>query len=189
MKRLIPGEIMTLTVKQEMPFGYFLTNGMEEVMLHKSEAEKTLAIDDEVTVFLYHGHDGRLCATMKMPKITNNRYDWVEVVDVVPKLGVFVDIGISKDMLVSIDDLPPLCSLWPKRGDQLYCSMNLSHLYSMKRWEFLTISTKEASAQKKAVSFHSMNASEAFLMGPVSNIGITPMGRSNPSTTSCLRNP
>ncbi|WP_374719255.1 hypothetical protein [Parageobacillus toebii] len=30
-----------------------------------------------------------------------------------------------------------------------------------------------------------MNSSEVFLMGPVSNIGITPMGRSNPSTTSC----
>jgi hypothetical protein len=67
--------------------------------------------------------------------------------------------------------------------------MNLSHLYSMKRREFLTISTKEASARKKAASFHSMNASEAFLMSPVSNIGTTPMGRSNPSTTSCLRNP
>jgi hypothetical protein len=59
----------------------------------------------------------------------------------------------------------------------------------MKRWEFLTTSTKEASAQKKAVSFYSMNASEAFSMGSVSNIGITPMGWSNPSTTSCLRNP
>ncbi len=67
--------------------------------------------------------------------------------------------------------------------------MNLSHLHPMKRWEFLTISTKEASARKKAVSFHSMNASEAFWMGPVINIGTTPMGRSNPSTTSCLRNP
>ncbi|OQP00463.1 SDR family NAD(P)-dependent oxidoreductase [Geobacillus sp. 44B] len=40
--------------------------------------------------------------------------------------------------------------------------MNLSHLHSMKRREFLTISTKEASARKKVVFFHSMNASEAF---------------------------
>jgi hypothetical protein len=67
--------------------------------------------------------------------------------------------------------------------------MNLSHLHSMKSWEFLTISTKEASARKKVVFFHSMNASEAFWMGPVSNIDFAPMGRSNPSTTSCLRNP
>ena len=42
--------------------------------------------------------------------------------------------------------------------------MNLSHLHSMKRWEFLTIPIEEASARKKAVSFHSMSASEAFWM-------------------------
>ncbi|QNU33663.1 hypothetical protein IC802_12220 [Geobacillus sp. 44C] len=123
MKRLIPGEIMTLTVKREMPFGCFLTNGTEEVLLHKREANTTLAVDDEATVFLYHDHDRQLCATMKMPKITNHKYDWVEVVDIVPRLGVFVDIGISKDVLVSIDDLPPLRSQWPQRGGQLYCSL------------------------------------------------------------------
>ena len=45
--------------------------------------------------------------------------------------------------------------------------MNLSYLHSMKRQEFITISIKEASAWKKAASFHSMNASEAFWMGQV----------------------
>jgi hypothetical protein len=68
-------------------------------------------------------------------------------------------------------------------------NMNLSHLNFVERWEFLTISIEEASAQKKAVSFYSMHSSEVFWMGPVSNIGITPMGWSNPPTTSCLRNP
>jgi hypothetical protein len=45
--------------------------------------------------------------------------------------------------------------------------MNLSHLHPMKRWEFLTISIEEASAQKKAVSSYSMNSSEVFWMGQV----------------------
>lgn len=120
---MIAGEMMTLTVKREVPFGYFLTDGTEEVLLHKSETERSLTVDEEVTVFLYHDHQGRLCATTKTTKITNDTYDWVEVVDIVPKLGVFVDIGISKDVLVSVDDLPPLPELWPKRGDQLYCSL------------------------------------------------------------------
>ncbi|MCL6587719.1 MAG: S1 RNA-binding domain-containing protein [Anoxybacillus sp.] len=117
------GEMMTLTVKREVPFGYFLTDGTEEVLLHKSETERALTEQEEVTVFLYHDHQGRLCATTKTPKITNDTYDWVEVVDVMPKLGVFVNIGISKDVLVSVDDLPPLLELWPKRGDELYCSL------------------------------------------------------------------
>ncbi|QPA31691.1 CvfB family protein [Thermaerobacillus caldiproteolyticus] len=123
MERFVPGEITTLTVKREVPFGYFLTNGKEEVLLPKNETEHLLAIEEPVTVFLYHDHQGRLCATTKTPKITNETYGWVEVADVVPKLGVFVNIGISKDVLVSIDDLPTLPSLWPQRGDMLYCSL------------------------------------------------------------------
>lgn len=120
---MIAGEMMTLTVKREVPFGYFLTDGTEEVLLHKSETERALTEQEEVTVFLYHDHQGRLCATTKTPKITNDTYDWVEVVDVMPKLGVFINIGISKDVLVSVDDLPPLLELWPKCGDELYCSL------------------------------------------------------------------
>lgn len=123
MKPLVPGEMATVTVKTEKPFSYLLTNGKEEALLHKKETDHPLAIGESVTVFLYHDHEGRLCATTKTPKITNHTYDWVEVVEVVPKLGVFVHIGISKDILVSADDLPPLPSLWPKRGDQLYCSL------------------------------------------------------------------
>jgi hypothetical protein len=42
--------------------------------------------------------------------------------------------------------------------------MNLSHLHSMKRWEFLTASVKETSAQKEDGPFYSMNSSEVFLM-------------------------
>lgn len=48
---MIAGEMMTLTVKREVPFGYFLTNGTEEVLLHKSEMERPLALEEEVTVF------------------------------------------------------------------------------------------------------------------------------------------
>ena len=39
------------------------------------------------------------------------------------ELGVFVHIGLSKDILVSLDDLPNLQHLWPKVGDRLYVSL------------------------------------------------------------------
>ncbi|WP_044748738.1 S1 RNA-binding domain-containing protein [Bacillus alveayuensis] len=123
MNSLLPGSVVALTVKKLAPFGYGLTNGKEDVFLHKKEAEKELQLNDEVTVFLYRDNRGRLIATATIPTITNERYGWVEVVEVVPKLGVFVDIGISKDVLVSFDDLPPLEELWPMRGDQLYCTL------------------------------------------------------------------
>ena len=50
-------------------------------------------------------------------------------------------------------------------------------------------SIKEASTRKNAVFFGSIGVSEAFSTDSVSNIGRSPMGRSNPSTTSCLGNP
>lgn len=125
MNRLMPGDMATLTVKSEVPYGFFLTNGTENVLLHESEMDSKVAVGDQVDVFLYHDKDYRLCATMKTPKVTTKTYDWVEVVDVVPKLGVFVNIGLSKDILLSADDLPALASLWPDKGDELYCSLKV----------------------------------------------------------------
>lgn len=50
-------------------------------------------------------------------------YDWVEVKEVIPDLGVFVDIGIKKEILVSKDDLPLFKSVWPEKGDRLYVTL------------------------------------------------------------------
>ncbi|ACJ35011.1 CvfB family protein [Anoxybacillus flavithermus] len=119
------GQIVTWQVKEQKPFGYIVTNGKESALLHESQCEGELQVGDEVTVFLYHDHDGRMRATMKHPLITTSSYGWVEVVDVVPQLGVFVHIGIEKDVLLSIDDLPSIPTLWPQKGDQLYCSLQV----------------------------------------------------------------
>ncbi|WP_243388146.1 S1 RNA-binding domain-containing protein [Bacillus kexueae] len=125
MNRLLPGEMATLQVKSEVPYGYFLTNGYEDVLLHESEIKSKVKVGDQVEVFLHHDSEDRLCATMKTPKITTETYDWVEVVHAVPNLGVFLDIGLSKDLLLSVDDLPAIPSLWPEKGDQLYCSLKV----------------------------------------------------------------
>ena len=37
MERLIPGHTYTLEVVREAPFGYFLSNGKEDILLHHSE--------------------------------------------------------------------------------------------------------------------------------------------------------
>jgi len=79
--------------------------------------------DEPQTVFLYQDHQGRLSATMTIPTIKIGTYDWVEVVEVKEDLGVFVNIGISKDILISKDDLPALLTLWPAKGDKLYCTL------------------------------------------------------------------
>ncbi|WP_078548176.1 CvfB family protein [Litchfieldia alkalitelluris] len=125
MEELQAGTVVSLMVDRDAPFGYFLTNGEEDVLLHSKEINDEFNEDDRNTVFLYQDHQGRLAATMKIPTVQQGAYDWVEVVEVKPSLGVFVDIGISKDILVSKDDLPGVEHIWPAKGDKLYCSLKL----------------------------------------------------------------
>lgn len=51
----------------------------------------------------------------------------VEVVEVVKNLGVFVDIGIEKEILVSKDKLPLLEGVWPNIGDELFVTLTTDH--------------------------------------------------------------
>ncbi|WJV20927.1 S1-like domain-containing RNA-binding protein [Rossellomorea marisflavi] len=124
MSSLKPGVVAELTADQEMPYGFFLTDGENRVLLHHSEMTEELQEGDTVTVFLYHDKEVRLAATMRIPKIQVGYYGWAEVVDKHEDLGVFVNIGLPKDILVSGDDLPKFFSLWPEPGDQLFMTLN-----------------------------------------------------------------
>ncbi|MFT4414898.1 S1 RNA-binding domain-containing protein [Fredinandcohnia humi] len=123
MEELIPGTVVTLRVDRDAPFGYFLTNGEEDVLLHNNEIVGEFDQDEEHTVFLFQDHQGRLAASMKIPTVQIGKYDWAEVVEVKHELGAFVNIGINKDLLVSKDDLHELWDLWPQPGDRLYVSL------------------------------------------------------------------
>ena len=122
MQKIQAGMAVELQVERKADFGWFLTDGSEDVLLHHNEANEgtELEIGDEVTVFIYHDKQARLTATMNIPEIQIDKYGWAEVVNVQKKLGVFVNIGLSKDILVSLDDLPNIDRLWPEVGDRLY---------------------------------------------------------------------
>ncbi|UZJ76995.1 S1 RNA-binding domain-containing protein [Fictibacillus sp. KU28468] len=123
--KLRAGEVFTLKVERLSDFGYFLSLGTEEVMLHKREASKELKEGETVEVFLYQDHEGRLAATMIQPKVRLDTLAWLKVVGSTKRLGVFLDIGIHKDVLLSNDDLPGPLEQWPVIGDQLYCGLRL----------------------------------------------------------------
>lgn len=125
MNELHAGMITELEMIREAPFGYFLTDGEHEVLLHQTETDRELEENESVRVFIYQDKKGRLAATTTVPLITTDTFGWVEVVGVQIRLGVFVDIGIKKDMLLSIDDLPDSNEKWPKTGGFLYCSLKL----------------------------------------------------------------
>ncbi|GEN56234.1 hypothetical protein GCM10012290_06120 [Halolactibacillus alkaliphilus] len=127
MENYLPGDITTLVVKRVIETGYVLTASDREaleVLMHENEAgENKLVEGDEVEVYLYHDKQKQLIATTTLPHITTDVFDWAEVTEVKPGLGVFVDIGTSKHVLVSYDDLPEHMSAWPTIGDMLYVTL------------------------------------------------------------------
>ncbi len=122
--RLQAGMIVTLPVSKKADFGYFLKEDDVEILLHHNETTGALLhVGDEIEVFLYHDHENRLAATMEMPFVRLGEYGWLEVVDVSPKMGVFLHNGLKKDLLVFLDDLPKLREEWPQVGDRLLVTL------------------------------------------------------------------
>lgn len=126
--KLQAGMILEMQVARKKEIGYFLSDGTDEVFLHQNEAEGDLRPGDTVQVFLYHDHENRLAATMAMPHVALGEYGWLEVVDMSSRLGVFLDNGINKDLLVFVDDLPKLQDEWPRPGDRLLVTLKRDKL-------------------------------------------------------------
>ncbi|MGD6841591.1 CvfB family protein [Bacillus infantis] len=120
------GQVTTLTVSRKSSFGYFLTDGDEDVLLHINEAAKEYEVDEKVEVFLYTDSRERISATDTLPEIRVGVYGWAKVSDVREDLGVFIDIGIQKEMLLGQEDLPLHLSVWPQKGDLLYITLRVN---------------------------------------------------------------
>ncbi|MCP8968277.1 CvfB family protein [Ectobacillus ponti] len=115
------GTIEQVRVLRQTDIGYMVGTEEEEVLLHNNEVAGEIEVDDEIDVFIYSDNQNRITATMKTPAITTEDFGWVSVVSVMKNLGVFVNIGIAKDILVPEDELPGFYGVWPEEGDELYC--------------------------------------------------------------------
>lgn len=120
------GQTLKLTVARIAEYGYFLTDGEEDVLLHLNDTDQTFEEGDEAEVFLFVDSRGRLTATTAIPKVSVGNYGWVPVADVKDGIGVFLDIGISKDILLGEEDLPVVKTVWPQKGDLLYITLRVN---------------------------------------------------------------
>lgn len=94
------GKTNTLRVNRVTEFGLFLiAKNEEEVLLPNAYIEKSMEVDTFVDVFIYTDSEDRLVATTLKPYIYLNEFASLEVVDTT-RFGAFVDIGLSKDILV-----------------------------------------------------------------------------------------
>jgi hypothetical protein len=111
----------TLKVAREVsPYGFFLTDGNRDVLLHYSQVAGGISPGDEVEVFLYHDSEDRLAATMKRPLIEWGKISLLEVMEVHPRLGCFLDMGLDRHLLLPVRELPEKPELRPVAGDRVY---------------------------------------------------------------------
>ena len=130
---LIVGQINQLSVNRMTDIGYMLEDGKDEVFLHFNESNhENLEPGQKVEAFLYFDQKGRLAATLKTPILKADTQAFLKVTDVVPQLGVFLDMGISKELLLSVDDLPEDLTLWPIIDDVIYSSLKIKSKFVSK---------------------------------------------------------
>lgn len=112
---------MSLQVAREVsPYGYFLTDGNQDVLMHYSEVQGQIQQGDQVKVFLFHDTEDRLAATMKEPLVYLNQVALLEVVDIHPRYGCFLEMGLGRNLLLPYAELSELPELRPQVGDHVY---------------------------------------------------------------------
>ncbi|EHJ57164.1 hypothetical protein STRUR_1680 [Streptococcus urinalis 2285-97] len=103
---------------------YFVQKDGITFSLDKNEGEHQ--IGDMVKGFAYLDMKQKHRLTTKDIKSRQDSYGWGTVTEVRKDLGVFVDTGIpDKEIVVSLDILPEIKELWPKKGDQLYIRLSV----------------------------------------------------------------
>jgi predicted RNA-binding protein (virulence factor B family) len=122
--RMEAGTLANLEVAREVPpNGFFLTDGTQDVLLPYSEIEGKIQAGDRITVFIYYDSEDRLAATMKRPLLIIGEVGLLEVVDIHPRFGYFLEMGIGRNLLLPYKHVPELEELRPQVGDRIYVFM------------------------------------------------------------------
>lgn len=118
------GTVITALVTDENADYYFVQKDGVTYAMDKSEG--AIAVGDTIEGFIYESSQHKKRFTTVVPKVQQGRFGWGTVTQVRKDLGVFVDIGLSdKEIVVSLDDLPQMKTLWPKKGDRLLLALKL----------------------------------------------------------------
>jgi len=89
----------TLKVARKVDFGYYLTDGSDEILLPARFVPKGVKEGDLLEVFVYHDSDNRLISTTQKPKGIAGEIVLLQVVSTTEQ-GAFMDWGLMKDIFV-----------------------------------------------------------------------------------------
>lgn len=122
------GTYHSLKVEREANFGYFLSDGYEDVLLHESELVGQIPVVGEMlTVYLYNDQKGRTAATLEQAILKLDDYALLEVMDYTPRMGFFLENGISKQLLLPIAELPEERLTWPQTNAGDFVLVKMTH--------------------------------------------------------------
>ena len=97
------GKRNQLTVLKEAPPGFYLDGGEHgELLLPGQYIPEGAKPGDVLDVFVYRDSGDRLVATTETPHVMVGEFAYLRVVSVNPKVGVFLDWGLAKDLLLPI---------------------------------------------------------------------------------------
>lgn len=164
------GTWVKMKVLREASFGFFIGDGGEEILLHRRDMKEPVQLGEEISVFLFHDHENRLAATTFKPHMAAGDRGWLKVASVEPRLGLFLDQGIPKELLLPQKELPSEREWWPVAGDRLYV-----HIVRDKEGRMLAKRIKEDELQKAGeIIPASASLHHRFVEGTV--IGMTERG-------------
>jgi hypothetical protein len=93
------GDYNEMTVLRKVPFGLYLDDGKEGVLLPQRFVPEGAEIGDKLMVFIYHDGEDRLIATTQQPKGRVGDIVRLKAVTV-SQAGAFLDNGLMKDLFV-----------------------------------------------------------------------------------------
>jgi len=95
------GRLNSLTILRRTPQGFYL-DGAEhgDILLPSRYITPTMQEGEHLTVFVYRDSEDRLIATTERPGAIAGDFACLEVTSVHPKVGAFLDWGLSKDLLL-----------------------------------------------------------------------------------------
>jgi predicted RNA-binding protein (virulence factor B family) len=120
------GTVVNLRVAKEVqPYGFFVTDGEQEVLLHYTQLTGEIQVGDELDLYLYYDTEDRLSATMKHAFLKLGEVGLLEVMDIHPRFGSFLEMGLGRHLLLPFREQPELKELRPIVGDKVF--VVLSH--------------------------------------------------------------
>lgn len=95
------GKFNELTVLEVSEHGlYLVCDEGEEVLLPNRYVKPEMTVGATVRVFVHNDSEDRFVATTDTPHAQVGEFAYLEVVGIHPKVGIFLDWGLSKDLLL-----------------------------------------------------------------------------------------